>query len=146
MDDLLLGLELTVVGMGTVFLLLAALMVLLMGLARIDRPAARAPLRATGPVSGTPTSDTGDLADAAADTQAALTPGDGGPPESGPVVRVHAHGLDDDLLAAITIAVTTHAELRRRQAAPETRAVPPGQLRHSRWLALGRTTPPTTRS
>lgn len=130
-DKLLFGLQLTAVGMGTVFLLLAALMVLLMGLGRIDRPPTRAPLAA------------GVGAAEAAEPAPAASVGDGSPA----TVRVHAHGLDDDTLAAITVAVMTHAELRRRQAAPETRAVAPGsELRHSRWVALGRTTPPTTRS
>ena len=41
--------------------------------------------------------------------------------------------------AAITVAVVTHAEHRRRQAAPETRAFAPGsQLFASRWVAVGR--------
>lgn len=158
MDALLFGLQLTAVGMGTVFLLLAALMVLLMGLGHLDRPEPRRPL--TGgldqdpaggvPVSGSPEGDTGALVEEArdrADPDAGPDPATAQDAPAAPVVRVHAHGLDDDLLAAITVAVVRHAELRRRQAAPETRSVPPGaQLRHSRWVSLGRTPPPTTRS
>ena len=50
-----------------------------------------------------------------------------------------ADGLDENQVAAITVAVITHAESRRRKAAPETRAHAPGsQLFASRWLAVGR--------
>lgn len=140
MDTLIFGLQMTAVGMGAVFLLLAALMVLLMGLGRLDRPEPRRPL----------TSGDGDGSTegyAASLTSGGAAPPPPAPEEVRPVVRVHAHGLDDDLLAAITVAVMTHSRLRRRQAAPETRVVPPGKdLRHSRWVALGRTPPPTTRS
>lgn len=42
-------------------------------------------------------------------------------------------------MPALTVAVLTHAEHRRRQAAPETRAHAPGsQLFASRWLSVGR--------
>lgn len=146
MDALLFGLQLTAVGMGTVFLLLAALMVLLMALGRIDRPEPRRPL--TGHLAKDalrPGTRKGDGTSAAATTAPPPPPAEA--TQATPTVRVHAHGLDDDLLSAIAVAVIKHSELRRRQAAPETRTVPPGsQLPHSRWVSLGRTTPPTSRS
>jgi hypothetical protein len=56
-----------------------------------------------------------------------------------PTVHIVADGLDEDQVAAITVAVITHAETRRRKAAPETRAHAPGsQLFASRWLSVGR--------
>lgn len=132
MDSLLYGLQITAVGMGTVFLLLAALMLLLMGLGRIDRPRTRRPLTEGLAAQG--------AVEAPAEKEAPSSPA----ADAAAKVTVHAHGLDDDLLAAITVAVTTHARLRRRQAAPETRAVAPGQLGRSRWLAAGRTSGATT--
>ena len=60
-------------------------------------------------------------------------------PDAAPRVRIVADGLDENQVAAITVAVITHAENRRRLAAPETRAHAPGsQLFASRWLAVGR--------
>lgn len=54
-------------------------------------------------------------------------------------VTVMADGLNDEQLAAIAIAVMTHAEVRRRSAAPEMRAHAPGsQLFASRWVSIGR--------
>lgn len=48
--------------------------------------------------------------------------------------------IDPRLLTAVAIAVTLHAQARRRQAAPEMRFTPPGsQIYASRWLAAGRT-------
>lgn len=47
--------------------------------------------------------------------------------------------LTPEEIAAITIAVITHARVRRGQAAPAMRQVPPGsQLFASRWVAVGR--------
>ncbi len=48
--------------------------------------------------------------------------------------------LPPEVLAAVAIAVATHAALVRREAAPSQRAHQPGsQLFASRWLAAGRT-------
>lgn len=48
--------------------------------------------------------------------------------------------LDPALVAAITVAVFRHAEVRRRQAAPEVRSYWPGSLLFaSRWVGAGRT-------
>lgn len=111
MPDFAWGLQIMVVGMGVVFGLLLALMGLLWAMARMDRR----PVDAAGEVQ------TGELA------------------SSAPNVRVHADGLTEQQLAAIAIAVITHARIHRRSAAPETRLHPPGrQLYASRWVAIGR--------
>jgi hypothetical protein len=46
-------------------------------------------------------------------------------------------GLDAETLAAVTIAVTTHQALRRKEAAPAMRQHQPGTL-PSRWVSVGR--------
>lgn len=109
MSDLMWGLQMMLIGMGIVFGLLLALMGLLVLIGRLDRQ--RAPASDAEPPSTA----------------------------SQPGVRIVADGLDDDQLAAITIAVMTHAETRRRSAAPELRAHAPGsQLFASRWVSVGR--------
>lgn len=118
MDDLLWGLMMMVLGMGAVFALLLALMLVLMLIGRLGRGSTPAP--AAEPVAAPP-------ARADATAQAAQA------------VRIVADGLDEDQIAAITVAVISHVENRRRKAAPETRAHAPGsQLFASRWLAAGR--------
>ena len=120
MEDLQWGLMMMVVGMGVVFALLFLLMGVLMLIGRLDRPAPAEP----EPVEATP--------EPADPIEAARS-------EPAPAVRIVADGLDEDQVAAITVAVLTHAETRRRKAAPETRAHAPGsQLFASRWLSVGR--------
>ncbi len=124
-DDVLWGLMMMVVGMGVVFALLLALMGVLLLIGRLDRPPAEelAELPVAAPVPA-PKAVASEGADAA---------------PSKPVVRMVADGLDENDVAAIAVAVMTHAENRRRQAGPETRAHAPGsQLFASRWLAVGR--------
>lgn len=114
MNNLGFGLEMTVLGMGSVFLLLALLWAVLALLIRLDRPPAQQP---AAPDVGETTS-----------TPAVL-----------PMVQIAADGLDADLIAAITIAVLTHREVRRKQAAPAMRSYWPGSLLYaSRWVANGR--------
>ena len=110
-----------VVGMGVVFLLLFVLMGILMLIGRHDRqPSAPAVEPAPAPAPA-PAAEAGAKAPAQ------------------PTVRMVTDGLSEDDVAAIAIAVMTHAENRRRQAGPETRAHAPGsQLFASRWLAVGR--------
>lgn len=117
--DLTWGLMMMVVGMGAVFALLLILMLVLTAIGRLD---ARPRRRAAAPPPAAPgTADT-------SETKA-----------SPPSVRILADGLTDEQVAALTVAVLTHAEHRRRQAAPETRAHAPGsQLFASRWLSVGR--------
>ena len=134
MENLAWGLMMLVVGMGVVFLLLAVLMGTLMLMGRLDRPPA------PEPVAPAP-------AELELEASAPGTAG-GGEAAAAPVVRIIADGLDEAQVAAISIAVITHAETRRRKAAPETRLHAPGsQLFASRWLAVGRAhqTQPSTR-
>lgn len=99
MENLGWGLQITALGMGLVFGLLALLWGLLTLVLRLDRePAPEAPVAASA-----------------------------------------APGMDPDLVAAITIAVLTHKELRRHEAAPVMRSYWPGSLLYaSRWMASGR--------
>lgn len=115
MENLGWGLQISVLGMGLVFALLALLWGLLTLVARWDRaPAADAAgASATG---ATPP------AAAAGGTEAAAS-GD----------------IDPALVAAITVAVLSHSAMRRHEAAPAMRAYWPGSLLHaSRWVASGR--------
>ena len=121
------GLMMMVVGMGVVFALLLALMLVLVGIGRLDRQEGE---KLTGKqrvdpeekmVTILPDSDTPEIT----------------PPAK--AVRIVADGLDEDQVAAITVAVMMHAEVRRRMSGRETRAHAPGsQLFASRWLAVGR--------
>lgn len=116
MSDLVWGLEMMLIGMGIVFGLLLALMVLLILIGRTDRPkpAPAAEELPPAPASAAPTVEA-------------------------PGVRIVADGLDENQLAAIAVAVITHADIRRRSAAPEARAHAPGsQLFASRWVSIGR--------
>ena len=107
MENLDFGLWMTAMGMGTVFLLLIVLMLVLRLLGRLDRK----PVPKLEPVEAEPSA---------------------GEPEA-------PGGLTEDEIAAITIAVTTHARIRRAQAAPEMRAHEPGShLFASRWVGIGR--------
>lgn len=109
MSELGWGLLMMVAGMGTVFALLLLLMGVLLGVGRLDRQPAEEPAAEPEEVP--------------APAAPSVAPG----------------GVDAATLAAIAVAVTTHAEHRRRQAGPETRAHAPGsQLWASRWLAVGR--------
>ena len=113
-DSVLWGLMMMGVGMGTVFALLLLLMAVLLLMGRLDREP-----RLKAQPSSTP------------------EPGPGVAQQAS--VRIVADGLDEFQVAAITLAVVTHAENRRRLAAPETRAAAPGsQLFASRWLTVGR--------
>ena len=110
-DDLTWGLQMMLVGMGAVFALLLALMLVLMLIGRLDRPEPE------------PT------------PELSLRTG----PEGSTEIVLDHTGLDPATIAAIAVAVVTHAEHRRRQAGPEVRAHPPGsQLFASRWVSVGR--------
>lgn len=111
------GLELTLYGMGLVFLLLAVLWWLIALLIRLDKPDAAveevedieaAPMQAV--------EDTGTARVTAADDDE----------------------LDPEVLAAVVIACRAHRMARRKQAAPEMRTHQPGSL-PSRWIGTGRT-------
>lgn len=129
MENLAFGLQITVVGMGIVFGLLAVLWLLLSLVLRFERRGeARAP--DAEPTAAGPGTAVGAGAVA---TGPALAPGS-------PVRLVGApESLDPRLVAAVTVAVLRHAETRRRQAAPAMRSSWPGSLLFaSRWVAAGR--------
>lgn len=109
MVALWIGIELTLYGMGLVFLLLAVLWGLIALMTRLDRPASPAEAAA------------GDQPAAAAGAPATRPP-----------------GLPPDVLAAVVIACRAHRMSRRKQAAPEMRTHQPGSL-PSRWVGSGRT-------
>ena len=110
MENLGFGLWMAAMGMGTVFSLLLLLMLVLRGIGWADK---RPAIRDAAPV----------ILSLDVDEE----------PKAGP------NGLTPDEIAAITIAVITHARVRRGQAAPAMREVQPGsQLFASRWVAVGR--------
>lgn len=110
MENLGFGLWMTAMGMGTVFALLVLLMLVLRVIGWADqRFGRRSSARAVPALDGEP------------EPEASLDQ------------------LTPDEIAAITIAVITHARVRRGQAAPAMRQVQPGsQLFASRWVAVGR--------
>lgn len=109
MENLGWGLWMTVMGMGTVFALLLLLMLVLQVIGGAEKRSARRHA-------------------AAVKTSSDIEEEPIGPGE-----------LTPDEIAAITIAVITHARVRRGQAAPAMREVQPGsQLFASRWVAVGR--------
>ena len=115
MEHLGWGLQITALGMGLVFGLLALLWGLLTLVLRLDRPQ---PPRGTGDAT---------TAGAIPGSAAAAAP------------AVIDELADPALVAAITLAVASHAALQRKEAAPEMRAHWPGSLLHaSRWVASGR--------
>ncbi|MBX7186809.1 MAG: OadG family protein [Vicinamibacteria bacterium] len=109
MENLLWGLQTTLLGMGLVFSLLALMWGLLTVALRLDQPSEPAP-RAGGP----------EPAPAAPEPQF--------PP-----------GLDEQTMAAILVATLAHRAQRRREAAPAMRSYWPGSLLYaSRWVGAGR--------
>jgi glutaconyl-CoA/methylmalonyl-CoA decarboxylase subunit delta len=110
MENLGWGLQMTAVGMGLVFALLALLWGLLALVLRFDR----------APAPAAPATAEGDAASVA-------------PPAA-------ADGIDPDVVAAICVATLTHEAVLRREAAPVMRSYWPGSLLFaSRWVATGRT-------
>lgn len=109
MENLGFGLWVTAIGMGTVFLLLLLLTLTLSTIGRLDQRSRRRRAQASA----------------------------GGPETSR--VEPAADGLTDDEIAAVTIAVITHARVRRLEAAPAMRAHEPGShLFANRWVGIGR--------
>jgi sodium pump decarboxylase gamma subunit len=112
MDNLGFGLWMTAMGMGTVFLLLVLLMLALRLIGWIDQRGDRR--RAVVATAGA------EAAGAPAGAEASGT-------------------LSEEEVAAITIAVITHARVRRLQAAPAMREYEPGShLFANRWVGIGR--------
>jgi glutaconyl-CoA/methylmalonyl-CoA decarboxylase subunit delta len=122
MENLIWGLQLTILGMGLVFALLALLWGLLTVMLRLDAAPA----------------DRGRIASSStAATRSAQT--EGGATSAGIAAPVPSNGMEADLVAAIMVAVLTHRAVRRREAAPVMRSYWPGSLLYaSRWVATGR--------
>ncbi|MFZ1283343.1 MAG: OadG family transporter subunit [Propionicimonas sp.] len=115
MDNVGFGLYLTLYGMGTVLGLLLLLMLALKAIGWYDQRRTVRPAAREGNA-------------AARLTDQLHEPLPQNPDE-----------LSPELLAAISIAVITHARVRRGQAAPAMRQFEPGsQLFASRWVAVGR--------
>ncbi len=116
MTDLGFGLGITGIGMGLVFGVLALLWGALTLLGKLDL--------ALGIERGA----------GATSVDAAVAPA------AGARAMIVSGEVEPEALAAIAIAVQTHATLLRREAAPVQRSSKPGaQLFASRWLAAGRT-------
>ena len=122
MDNLGWGLQMTAVGMGLVFGLLALLWGLLVLVLRFE---GAAPVALSAGASILEAERIASIADDAIGAQVPVTP--------------TVHGMDADLVAAIVVAVLTHKGVRRHQAAPAMRSYWPGSLLYaSRWVASGR--------
>ncbi|MDR2111522.1 MAG: OadG family protein [Candidatus Accumulibacter sp.] len=126
MENLNWGLQMTVLGMGLVFSLLALLWLLLTVVLKLDKEPVEEETKAA------PAQET------AAAAEGAAAPADDAVPAQAPE-RPMVNGLPADLVAAILVATHKHRQTMRRQAAPLVRAVWPGsQMFASRWLATGR--------
>jgi Na+-transporting methylmalonyl-CoA/oxaloacetate decarboxylase gamma subunit len=116
------GLQISALGMGLVFGLLALLWGLLHLVLRFDRAPAEA---ASG---GTPMAKAERIAAVADDAIGAQVP-----------VMPTVNGMDADLVAAIVVAALAHEAVGRREATPVMRSYWPGSLLYaSRWVASGR--------
>ena len=124
MEHLGWGLEMTVLGMGLVFALLALLWLLLTLVLKLDKE--DEPEEEISPQAATVEAER--IAAIADDAVGAQTP-----------ERPTVNGMPADLVAAILVATHKHRKSMRRQAAPLVRTVWPGsQIFASRWLATGR--------
>jgi Na+-transporting methylmalonyl-CoA/oxaloacetate decarboxylase gamma subunit len=123
MENLNWGLQMTVLGMGLVFALLALLWVLLTVVLKLDKEPEEEPAKAT------------DAQETAVEAEEVAASAEEGQAPERPTVN----GLPADLVAAILTATHKHRQTLRRQAAPLVRSVWPGsQIFASRWLAAGR--------
>ena len=122
MENLGWGLQMTVLGMGLVFSLLALLWILLTLVLKFDKQAEE-----ETPVSGLEATDEAEAIAAEADNAIGAQT-----PESHTV-----HGVAADLVAAIMIAAMKHKMILRGEAAPMMRTAWPG-TQPSRWAAAGR--------
>jgi glutaconyl-CoA/methylmalonyl-CoA decarboxylase subunit delta len=121
MENLGWGLQMTVLGMGLVFALLALLWGLLTLVLKFDP----APAEPRSPQA----------AAREAEHVAEVAAGAVGAQAAAPTVD----GMDAELVAAITAAVLAHKAVRRGEAAPVMRSYWPGSLLYaSRWVASGR--------
>jgi Na+-transporting methylmalonyl-CoA/oxaloacetate decarboxylase gamma subunit len=122
MENIGWGLEMTVLGMGLVFALLALLWLLLTLILKLDKDPV---VEVSAQESMVKAERVAALADQAVGAQT---------PE-----RATVNGMPADLVAAILVATHKHRKTMRREAAPLVRAVWPGShIFASRWLATGR--------
>lgn len=122
MENIGWGLQMTVLGMGLVFALLAMLWLLLTLVLKLDK---EPEVEVTAQEA---TVEAERIAAIADDAVGAQTP-----------ERPTVNGMPADLVAAILVATHKHRKSMRRQAAPLVRTVWPGsQIFASRWLATGR--------
>ncbi|WP_341728315.1 OadG family protein [Brooklawnia sp.] len=106
-------------GMGSVFLMLIVLMAVLMLLGRSTKQPAPAAVEEVSPELE-PTS---------------MEPAD----ENLWMTIADDSGLTPEQIAAVSVAVAVHADVRRKQGAPANRVYAPGsRLWASRWVAMGR--------
>ncbi|MGB3954627.1 MAG: OadG family protein [Brooklawnia sp.] len=125
MADMGWGLQMMLLGMGTVFLMLIALMVVLILLGKTDK-SPTAPAVEAAPEAELESGAVGETAAVEEDPNAWMTIAD-------------ASGLTPEQIAAVSVAVAVHADVRRKQAAPVHRVHAPGsRLWASRWVAMGR--------
>ncbi len=122
MENLGWGLQMTVLGMGLVFALLAVLWVLLTVVLKLDKEDEE-----EIPVSGIEATDEAEAIAAEADNAIGAQT-----PESHTV-----HGMAADIVVAIQVAVMKHKMILRGEAAPMMRTAWPG-TQPSRWSAAGR--------
>ncbi len=122
MENIAWGLQMTVLGMGLVFALLALLWLLLTLILKLDKePEVEVSAQEA-------TIEAERIAAIADDAVGAQTP-----------ERPTVNGMPADLVAAILVATHKHRKTMRRQAAPLVRIAWPGsQIFASRWLATGR--------
>ena len=122
MENIGWGLQMTVLGMGLVFALLALLWLLLTLILKLDKDPV---VEVSAQESMIEAERVAALADRAVGAQT---------PE-----RATVNGMPADLVAAILVATHKHRKTMRREAAPLVRTVWPGsQIFASRWLATGR--------
>ncbi len=126
MADMGWGLQMMLLGMGTVFLMLIALMVVLILLGKTDKSPTAPAVEAAAPEAELESGAVGETAAVEEDPNAWMTIAD-------------ASGLTPEQIAAVSVAVAVHADVRRKQAAPVHRVHAPGsRLWASRWVAMGR--------
>ena len=122
MENIGWGLQMTVLGMGLVFALLALLWLLLTLILKLDKDPQ---VEVSAQESMIEAERVAALADQAVGAQT---------PE-----RATVNGMPADLVAAILVATHKHRKTMRREAAPLVRSVWPGShIFASRWLATGR--------
>jgi Na+-transporting methylmalonyl-CoA/oxaloacetate decarboxylase gamma subunit len=122
MEHLGWGLQMTVLGMGLVFALLALLWGLLTLVLKLDREPEQPATRE----------------EVAEEAEQAIERAEGRVGGQVPGVTT-VHGMDADLVAAVMVAVLRHKAERREVAAASARSHGPGSLLYaSRWVGAGR--------